>query len=185
MSWDSLVSFDGNRYSIPSDYAGKNVWVRTSQGRYLDIYNQEGKLIFRHSLTSKKGVTVLVEEHYAKLGKDHLRTRVMLERDFLERFPDQRDFLEKLYAQQKLNPVFHLKPILQLASLYPRETVIKAFTLAHQYNTFSCHFTRGLLEKETPPIVAPEPRAGTLWQFPPIKVNTDLASYQRLVEVRS
>lgn len=185
VSWDSLVSFDGNRYSIPSDYAGKNVWVRTSQGRYLDIYNQEGKLIFRHSLTSKKGVTVLVEEHYAKLRKDHLRTRVMLERDFLERFPDQRDFLEKLYAQQKLNPVFHLKPILQLASLYPRETVIKAFTLARQYNTFSCHFIRGLLEKEAPPIVAPEPRAGTLWQFPPIKVNTDLASYQRLVEVRS
>jgi transposase len=184
VSWDSLVAFEGSRYSIPSDYAGKNVWVRTSQGRYLDIYSQEGKLIFRHPLSMQKGATVLVKEHYEKLRKDRLRTRVMLEKDFLERFPDQRDFLEKLYAQQKINLVFHLKPIMELAYLYPKEALISAFAVAQQYNTFSCHFIRGILEKEAPPAVAAQPRAGSLWQYPPIKVKTDLASYQRLVEVR-
>lgn len=185
VSWDSLVSFEGSRYSIPSDYASKDVWVRTSQGQYLDIYGQNGNLIFRSPLSQKKGMTLLKEEHYAKLKKNQFKTRVLLEKQFLERFPDQKDFLEKLYVQQKLNPVFHLKPIVEMASLYSRETMLKAFTLAGQYNTFSCHFIRGLLEKEAPVEAVPEPKARTLWNFPAIEVTADLNAYQKLVEARS
>lgn len=183
VSWDGLVSFGGNRYSIPSDYSGKDVWVRTSQGRYLEVYDQKGNLIFRHTLSQKKGATILVEEHYAKLKKNQFRTRVVLEKEFLEKFPDQRDFLERLYVQQKLNPVFHLKPILELATIYPRETMLKAFALSYQYNTFSCHFIRGLLERETPEEAVPEPIS--LWSVPAIVVKADLAAYQKLVEVRA
>ena len=183
MSWDGLVSFGGNRYSLPSDYSGKNVWVRTSQGRYLEVYDQKGNLILRHTLSQKKGTTILVEEHYAKLKKNQFRTRVVLEKEFLEKFPDQRDFLERLYVQQKLNPVFHLKPILELATIYPRETMLKAFALSHQYNTFSCHFIRGLLERETPEEAVPEPIS--LWSVPAIIVKADLTAYQKLVEVRA
>jgi transposase len=183
VSWDSLISFGGNRFSLPTDYAGKNVWVRTSQGKYLDIYAQDGNLICRHSLSQKKGTTILVEEHYAKLRRNQSRTRVMLEKEFLELFPDQKDFLEKLYIQQKLNPVFHLKPILELSSLYPAETMRKMFEMARQYNTFSCHFIRGLLEKEELAAIELQPRTNTLWNYPNIKVNADLASYQKLMEV--
>jgi len=183
VSWDSLISFGGSRYSLPSDYAGKDVWVRTSQGKYLDIYAQDGKLIFRHDLNQKKGTTTLKEEHYAKLRKNQCQTRIMLEKEFLEKFPDQKDFLEKLYIQQKLNPVFHLKPIMALAAIYPAQTMINAFALARQYNTFSCHFIRGLLEREKPVEVVPEPRAGTLRNFPVIKIKADLSSYQKLMEV--
>jgi transposase len=183
VSWDSLISFEGSRFSLPTDYAGKNVWIRTSQGRYLDIYAQDGNLICRHSLSQRKGATVLVEEHYAKLRRNQSRTRIMLEKEFLERFPDQKDFLEKLYIQQKLNPVFHLKPVLELAAVYPVESVLKAFDLARQYNTYSCHFIRGLLEMENPLEIVPEPRASTLWKYPVIRVKPDLESYQKLMEV--
>lgn len=61
-----------------------------------------------------------MEGHYAKLRKNLARTRVVLEKEYQERFPDEKDFLEKLYIQQKLNPVFHLRPILGIARLYPR-----------------------------------------------------------------
>lgn len=183
VSWDSLISFGGSRYSVPSDYAGKDVWVRTSQGKYLDIYAQDGTLIFRHEFNQKKGTTNLKEEHYAKLRRNQSQTRIMLEKEFLEKFPDQKDFLEKLYIQQKLNPVFHLKPIMALAGVYPSQSMIKAFALARQYNTYSCHFIRGLLEQENPVAAVPEPRAGTLRRFPVIKVEADLLSYQRLMEV--
>lgn len=183
VSWDSLLSFEGSRFSVPTDYAGKNVWVRTSQGRYLDIYAQDGNLICRHNLSQKKGTTILVEEHYAKLRRNQSRTRVMLEKEFLEQFPDQKDFLEKLYVQQKLNPVFHLKPILELAALYPAGTIRKAFEMARQYNTYSCHFIRGFLEKEDLAAIVPQPQARTLWDFPSIRVNPDLTAYQQLMEV--
>ncbi len=122
-----MVSFGGNRYSLPPGYAGKNVWVRTSQGRCLEVHDQKGNLIFRHTLSQKKGVTILVEEHYAQLKQRQCRTKAVLERDFLE----------KLYVQQKLNPVFHLKPILELATIYPREAMLKAFALAKEYNTLT------------------------------------------------
>jgi hypothetical protein len=49
VSWDSLVPFEGSRYSVPSDYAGKDVWIRTSQGRYLQIYEQQGNLVWQHT----------------------------------------------------------------------------------------------------------------------------------------
>ena len=185
VSWDGLVSFGGNRYSLPPGYAGKDVWVRTSQGRCLEVHDQKGNLIFRHTLSQKKGVTILVEEHYAQLKKRQCRTKAVLEREFLEKFPDERDFLEKLYVQQKLNPVFHLKPILEMATIYPREAILKAFALAKEYNTFSCHFIRGLLDKETPQEAAPEPRANSLWSVPVITVKANLSTYQRLVEVKS
>jgi len=184
VSWDSMVPFAGSRYTIPSDYAGKDVWVRTSQGRYLDVYDQQGNLIWRHTLSQKKGATILVEEHYAKLKKN-FRTRAVLEKEFLEKFPEERDFLEKLYAQQKLNPVFHLKPIVELAAIYPRESMVRAFALAREYNTFSCHFIRGLLEREAPQEATPERGATSLWPLPQVTVKADLSAYQKLVEVRS
>jgi len=58
-------------------------------------------------------------------------------REFLEKFPEDRYFLEKLYVQQKLNQMFHLKPIVQLASIYRRESLTRAFALAREYNTFT------------------------------------------------
>ena len=141
------------------------MWVRTSQGRYLDIYDQQGNLIWQHTLSQKKGATILVEEHYARLKKN-FRTKVVLEKEFLEKFPEERDFLEKLYAQQKLNPVFHLKPIVELAAIYPRESLTRAFALAREYNTFSCHFIRGLLGKETLQETVPERGTTSLWPLP-------------------
>ncbi len=54
-----------------------------------------------------------MEEHYAKLKRNQFRTSAVL-----EKFPEERDFLE-------------------LSIIYPRETMLKAFALAREYNTFS------------------------------------------------
>ncbi|MEM3421965.1 MAG: hypothetical protein QW315_06900, partial [Candidatus Hadarchaeum sp.] len=96
VSWDCLISFEGSRYSVPYQYAGKQVWVRTSQGAKLLIRNQEGKLIASHPLSPRKGAIILVEDHYRGLRKGTPKTRALLEQAFLERFPQQQLFLEKL-----------------------------------------------------------------------------------------
>jgi hypothetical protein len=46
------------------------------KGRYLDIYDQQGDLIWRHTLSQNS--TILVEEHDTKLKKN-FRTEAMLE----------------------------------------------------------------------------------------------------------
>lgn len=181
VSWDCLISFVGSRYSVPYQYAGKEVWVRASQGATLQVYSQRGELIATHPLSRKKGVTVLIEGHYAGLRKGTSRTRVLLELAFLELFPDQGSFLEKLYAQHKFNHIYHLKPILELAELYPKEALRGAFALAHQYNTFSHHFIRGILERELPRELPLERGPTTLWNLPALAVRRGLDSYQQLL----
>ncbi|MGP8319277.1 MAG: Mu transposase domain-containing protein [Methanosarcinaceae archaeon] len=37
---DCLISVDGNRYSVPHIFAGRDVWIRISQGRYLEVHSQ-------------------------------------------------------------------------------------------------------------------------------------------------
>jgi transposase len=181
VSWDCLISFGGSRYSVPYQHAGKEVWVRASQGATLQVYSQKGDLIATHPLSRRKGVTILMEEHYAGLRRGAPRTRVLLERAFLELFPDQVSFLEKLYAQQKFNHLFHLKPILELAQLYPKEALRGAFALAHQYNTFSHHFIRGILERELPVELPLERGPAPLWSLPTLAVSRDLGSYKQLL----
>ncbi|MGQ9595695.1 MAG: IS21 family transposase [Anaerolineae bacterium] len=180
VSWDCLLSFRGSRYSVPAAYAGKMVWVRPSRGYQLLVFNQRGDLIASHLLSRRKGVTVLEEAHYEGLRRQPPRTRVLLEQAFLEHFPAHRPFLEKLYAQQRFNHVAHLRGILELATLFPRETLERAFALAHAYNTFSSHFIRGLLE-EAPPAEPGAEGTRTLRPVPAIAVQGDLRPYQRLL----
>jgi transposase len=180
VSWDCLISYGGSRYSVPAAYAGKVVWVRPSQGHRLLVFSQRGELVAEHLLSRRKGVTVLDQAHYEGLRRRPPHTRVLLERAFLERFPDQRPFLEKLLAQQRVGHVAHLRGVLELAELFPREALEGAFALAHAYNTFSCHFIRGLLEQETTAMAAPEPTY-TLRPLPAIAVQGDLRPYQQLL----
>lgn len=56
-----------------------------------------------HPLSSRKGAIILVEDHYHGLRKGTPKTRALLEQAFLEPFPQQQLFLEKLYPEQKMN----------------------------------------------------------------------------------
>lgn len=63
--------------------------------------------------------------------------------------------------------------------------MIRALALAHEYNTFSHHFIRGLLEGEMPLEITPETKTATLWSVPSVKVDADLSAYQELMELKS
>ncbi|MFQ5875918.1 MAG: IS21 family transposase, partial [Dehalococcoidia bacterium] len=148
VSWDGLVAFRSNKYGVPAAYSGKRVWVRAVQGHTLQVLNQRGEPVASHVLRSGKGDIVLLEGQYAGLRQP--RTLTVLRQAFLERFPGQRLFVEKLQAQQKFNPEAHLRGILELAQLYTSEVVEQALDLAKAYNTFSKDFIRGLVERHAP-----------------------------------
>jgi len=44
-SKDCLISFGGNRYSVPHFYAGQDVWIRISKGVYVTVQSNAGKTI--------------------------------------------------------------------------------------------------------------------------------------------
>lgn len=177
-SYDCLISYVGNRYSVPWSYAGKHVWVRTSQGITLIVRNQKGVEIARHLLSSSKA-TVIESSHYDGLRKRVAKTRPVLENLFTETFPNHGWFMEGVFIQHRTNPLNHLRGVLSLAELYPLESITQAFDLARECNTYSHSFIRGLIESGagaqpvSQPSVAPSPS---------IEATADLGVYQRVLE---
>jgi len=64
---ESLVHFQGNMYSVPWDYAGREAMVRLT-GKILSI-EVAGEEVARHELRSGRGQRVKLKEHYDGLLK--------------------------------------------------------------------------------------------------------------------
>jgi transposase len=185
VSWDCLVSYRGCRYSVPATQAGKLVWLLPSRGTHLLVLDARRQVLVEHRLSTKKGTITMLEEHYAPLRRTTAKTYVVLAEQFLARFPQHAAFLEGLVAQHKLNPADHLRPIMELATLYDPTALEQAFVLAHEYTTYSHGFVRGLLESveratAATPIAESAPPDGR--PAPATSVRGDLAPYQRLLE---
>jgi len=98
VSSDCLISFGGNRYSVPNVFSGKDVWVRESQGIYLHVYSQTNKLVTTHKLGSGKKQIYMKNEHYKGYrGKRGTWDRLCLQ--FLKQCPGHEEFLSRLKAQ--------------------------------------------------------------------------------------
>jgi hypothetical protein len=117
VSYDCLISFNGSRYSVPWQFAGKQVWIRVSKGYYLEAYSQANKLISRHKLSLKKGSVIIEQNHYRG---NNLRggNFQRLKNYFLEAFPDKVLFVEKLKAQKRINAQYQLHQIIELSKLF-------------------------------------------------------------------
>ncbi len=64
---DCLVSYRGNRYSVPHRYVGKGVVVKEPVGGgWIRLYDQQ-EMIAEHQLASGKGTMVIQKEHYRGL----------------------------------------------------------------------------------------------------------------------
>jgi len=146
VTFDCLISFNGSRYSVPWFFAGGQVWIRVSQGFYLEVYSQENKLAARHKLSLKKGAVVIEQKHYRN---NNLKASSFdrLKKVFLELFPEQNLFLEKLKAQKRINAQHHLYKIIELSKHYKKEDFSCGLQKAFEYNVFNYSFILGYLQK--------------------------------------
>jgi len=185
VSWDCLISYGGSRYSVPCTQAGKDVWVRVSQGRELEVYAADGRLLARHLLALRSGAVVTQEAHYAGLRQRLPQGKMLAVKVFQDLFPEDRLFLEKLLAQCKFNATTQLRQILDLARVYPKGELRRAFQRALEYNTFTANFLKGLLHHNQPP--RPGPDLTTLRSGPPpsVTIGRSLSVYQTLLPEKS
>ncbi len=123
-SLDCLISFNGNRYSVPWHFAGKQVWIRVSKGYFLEVYSQSNKLVATHRLLIEKGKVVIENEHY-KGNNQRGGNFERLKKKFLESFPTEEIFIEKLKAQKRINANHQLSKIIELIELYQKEDFMK------------------------------------------------------------
>ncbi len=145
VNWDSLISFRGNRYSVPYIYAGKQVWVRAVKGNTIKIFSDKSILIAEHKIPDRKGSVVQNNEHYDGLRKDIPKSVTLIREEFIKYFSNKLDFLENII---KIKPSsYHrvLNKILELRKYYSDEDISDTIEKCISWNRYSPELITSIL----------------------------------------
>ncbi len=67
---DCLVSYEGNRYSVPAAYAQQQLLLKETEGGQLLIYSLDGRELARHAVLTGHRRQSIVAAHYQGLPSD-------------------------------------------------------------------------------------------------------------------
>jgi len=142
-----MISFEGNKYSVPSFYAFQNVWIKKSLGDKILIYSQKGKEIARHSIPATKNNTIIKEKHYEALKQTTTENNISTKDRFLKYFPDYEDFIEILASTKRLNWKTHISKILNLLDHYDKKIIEKSLKSSREKNVYSYDYIHAFVVK--------------------------------------
>jgi transposase len=74
-SRDCMVSYQGNRYSLPAAYAGQTVMVKATEEGELLVLNREGEIVAWHDVAVGSNQRVVVSQHFAAIPFSSPRQR--------------------------------------------------------------------------------------------------------------
>jgi transposase len=147
---DCLISYGGNRYSVPWAYHRSQVWVRVSKGIRLLVFSQKNRLIATHDLSMDKGKIIIEKEHYKgyRAGSDRNSfdySAYQLRDRFSTQYKNLENFLQSVKAQKRMNPSYNLSRILNIFEHYDDSDCIKAMKICSDYNSYSATFVEGFI----------------------------------------
>jgi transposase len=149
------VTLDANRYSVPAEYAGARLTLKTYPDR-LCIYS-ENQLIARHARSYDRHQDFEDPDHPRQLliQRKKARDQKIYVR-FLTLSPKAEQYYNKL-EQRRMNPKHHVQKIVALSEIYAPEAVARALEDAFTFQAFSCEYIANLLEQRSRCL--PEPGA--------------------------
>jgi transposase len=142
---DCLMSFEGNKYSVPNKYAFKHVWIKKHLGDRLLIYSQKGFLIAKHAIPQGKKHIITNPEHYKSLIQTTPESNNNAQERFLEYFPQDEIFIEKISASKRHYWKNHIKKIIDLKKYYSIYNLRLAITSCITHNVFSYDYVYAFL----------------------------------------
>jgi len=149
------ISLDGNRYSVPAEYAGLQLDVKIYPDR-ICAYDQ-GKLIARHRRSYERNRDYEQPEHPKALLAQRRRARdQQLLKRFLTLFPNAEEYYHEL-ENRRLNPLEHIRRIVALSEIYDNDEVARALMDTFELKAFSSEYIANLLEQRARKM--PEPGA--------------------------
>jgi transposase len=173
------ITIDTNRYSIPAEYAGQRLTLKTYPDRLCLYHNH--KLIARHVRSYDRYQDFEDPDHPKELLKQRKKARDQkIFMRFLTLCPKAEQYYLKL-AQRRMNPHHHVRKIVALAEIYDPEIVARAIEDAFSFEAFSSEYITNLIEQRSRSL--PEPGALHLSRredLLQIKLNQpDLSIYER------
>jgi transposase len=149
------VTLDTNRYSVPAEYAGANVTLKTYPDR-ICIYLQE-KLIARHQRSYDRHKDFEDPDHPKELLAQRKKAsdqKIVMR--FLALSNRAQDYYREL-EKRRINSLHHLRKIVALSEIYDIDSVARAMDDAFEFQAFSCEYIANLLEQRNR--IVPEPGA--------------------------
>ena len=141
------VAVDGNRYSVPAEYAGAPLTLKTYPDRFC-IYHQQ-KLIARHVRSYDRRQDFELPDHPKALLAQRRKAR---DQKIFMRFLSLSDKADAYYRQleeRRMNPLHHIRQIVALSEIYGEQSVQRAIEDAFAFQAFSCEYIANLLEQRS------------------------------------
>src|SRR4029453_10402797 len=132
------ITVETNRYSVPAQYAGHALTLKTYPDR-LCLYRGD-QLIARHARRDDRFQDVEDPDHPTPLLEHRQKARThQLFRRFLALSPRAEASYRKL-EERRLNPHHHVRKIVALSDMYDPQAVARAMEDALTYEAFSSEY---------------------------------------------
>ncbi len=149
------VTVDANHYSVPAEYAGARLTLKSYPDR-ICIYH-DSRLIARHSRSYDRNKDIEDPDHPKELIAQRRKARDQkIFMRFLALSPNARDYYREL-EKKRLNPSHHLHKIVALSEIYGPDAVARAMDDAFHFQAFSSEYIANLCEQRSRRL--PEPGA--------------------------
>jgi transposase len=146
VSPQARIAFDGNRYSVPPQFARRPLTVRASRDELRLLH--EGQIVAQHVRSYERGqVLVLPEHQLAALALRQRPRQQALAQAFDAWGPEARAFHLHL-NRQPIKTGVHLRRLLRLAQLYGRTEVLAAMARAAELASYDAAAVENLLLAE-------------------------------------
>lgn len=153
---DCHLEYHGNRYSVPFQYARRELTVR-AQGDQLRIFDGE-TLIATHTLCRQKHQMITDPAHFAGISRPvYASNRQAVQDQFVATFPHTEPFVQGVLRLKGGNATHHLTQILALSEVYPVTAVAAAIQRAQDYEAFTAKHVRKICESEAALALIPPP----------------------------
>jgi transposase len=147
------IKVDGNRYSVPCQYASSQLTLKRHPDRLL-IYDKD-KLVAQHVRSYDRNQDYELPDHVQPLLLQRKKARDQkLFMRFLALCPKAPDYYQQL-EQRRLNPKHHVQKIVALSELYGLEAVARAMEDAFTFQAFSCEYIANILQQRQRPTQEP------------------------------
>jgi hypothetical protein len=132
------ISVDSNRYSVPAQYAGALLTLKTYPDQ-LCVYLQD-KLIARHTRTYDRHQDIEDPDHPKELLAQRKKAR---DQKIFIRFlalSSKAEAYWKNLEQRRMNPAHHVRKIVALSEIYGERAVARAMEDVFVYQAFSSEY---------------------------------------------
>ena len=145
---DALISYKGNKYSVPHYFASKEVWLKVLYGTTLQIFSTKNRLIASHTISLSKAEVFINEEHYKGYRADGFDTLAKSTSRLQTRFANYAritQFIENVKVQKRINIADHLHKIANLFEYYNDTDCIIAMEECFTLNMFNATIIKGFI----------------------------------------